>query len=104
MKKKILVAVMAVICLLSMVLVGCSNIQVNDIDTDVIKVFQDAIANSEAYETYYVRERIDTDPKNVTKNKRTEVMLNYQADDKSIEGVNNFKADFSIKNTESMVI
>lgn len=99
MKKKILVAVMAVICLLSMVLVGCSNIQVNDIDTDVIKVFQDAIANSEAYETYYVRERIDTDPKNVTKNKRTEVMLNYQADDKSIDGVNNFKANFSVKHT-----
>lgn len=31
-------------------------------------------------------------------------MLNYQTDDNSIEGINNFKADFSIKNTESMVI
>ncbi len=99
MKKKILVAVMAVICLLSMVLVGCSNIQVDNVDTDVIGVFQDAIANSEAYETYYVRERIDTDPKNITKNERTEVMLNYQADDKSIDGLNNFKANFSVKHT-----
>lgn len=90
---------MAVICLLSMVLVGCSNIQVDNVDTDVIGVFQDAIANSEAYETYYVRERIDTDPKNITKNERTEVMLNYQADDKSIDGLNNFKANFSVKHT-----
>ena len=47
MKKKILLAVVAIICLLSMVLAGCSNIKIENVDEDVIKVLQDAIANSE---------------------------------------------------------
>ena len=51
MKKKILLAVVAIICLLSMVLAGCSNIKIENVDEDVIKVLQDAIANSEQYST-----------------------------------------------------
>lgn len=47
MKKKILIAVIAVICLLSMVLAGCSNIKIENVDEDVIGVLQDAIKNSE---------------------------------------------------------
>ena len=69
MKKKILLAVIAVVCLLSMVLAGCSNIKIENVDTDVIGVIQDAIKNSETgYSTYYIREKFNTDPKNITTN------------------------------------
>ncbi len=103
MKKKILLAVIAVVCLLSMVLAGCSNIKIENVDTDVIGVIQDAIKNSETgYSTYYIREKFNTDPKNITTNERTEYMLNVQADDESIEGVNNTKINFSIKYTQGI--
>jgi len=103
MKKKILLAVIAVVCLLSMVLAGCSNIKIENVDTDVIGVIQDAIKNSETgYSTYYIREKFNTNPKNITTNERTEYMLNVQADDKSIEGVNNTKINFSIKYTQGI--
>lgn len=99
MKKKVIVAIMCLVCLLSVVLAGCSTINTTNIDEDVIQVFQEAIKKSESYETYYVREKQDTDPKNIAKNKRTEVMLNYQANDNAIDGVNNTKVNFSIKHT-----
>ncbi|MDE6566083.1 MAG: hypothetical protein K2L47_03315, partial [Clostridia bacterium] len=103
MKKKILIAVVGIVCLLSMVLAGCSNIKIENVDTDVINVMQDAINNSRVnYSTYYIRERYNTDPKNVAKNEMTEVMLNMQADDKSIEGVDNTKINFSIKYTKGI--
>ena len=103
MKKKILIAVIAVICLLSMVLAGCSNIKIENVDEDVIGVLQDAIKNSETnYSTYYIREKINSNPKNIATNERTEYMLNVQADDKSIEGVNNTKINFSIKYTKGI--
>lgn len=103
MKKKILLAVIAVVCLLSMVLAGCSNIKIENVDTDVIGVIQDAIKNSETgYSTYYIREKFNTNPKNITTNERTEYMLNVQADDESIEGVNNTKINFSIKYTQGI--
>lgn len=103
MKKKILIAVIGVICLLSMVLAGCSNIKIDNVDNDVIKVLQDAIKHSENdYQTYYIRERWDTDPKNMASNERTEYMLNYQADDKSITGVDNTKVHLSIKYTQGI--
>ncbi len=103
MKKKILIAVIAVICLLSMVLAGCSNIKIENVDEDVIGVLQDAIKNSETnYSTYYIREKFNSNPKNIATNERTEYMLNVQADDKSIEGVNNTKINFSIKYTKGI--
>ncbi len=103
MKKKVLIAVVALICLLSMVLAGCSNIKIENVDNDVIKVLQDAIKNSETnYSTYYIREKTNSDPKNITKNEMIEYMLNVQADDKSIEGVNNTKINFSIKYTKGI--
>ena len=76
MKKKILIAVIAVICLLSMVLAGCSNIKIENVDEDVIGVLQDAIKNSETnYSTYYIREKINSNPKNIATNERTEYMV-----------------------------
>ena len=103
MKKKVLIAVVALICLLSMVLAGCSNIKIENVDNDVIKVLQDAIKNSETnYSTYYIREKTNSDPKNITKNEMIEYMLNVQADDGSIEGVNNTKINFSIKYTKGI--
>lgn len=107
MKKKILIAVVAIICLLSMVLAGCSNIKIENVDEDVIKVLQDAIANSEQYSTYYIREKTNTNPKNIASNTMEEYLLNVQSDkdllDKEkVAGVDKTKINFSIKTTKGI--
>lgn len=96
MKKKILIAVICIVCLLSVILAGCT-IEVNDIDKDFIGVVNEAIKNSVEYKTFYIREEFNTDPANIASNETTEYLLNWQDDDKSIEGVNNTKVNFTIK-------
>ena len=107
MKKKILLAVVAIICLLSMVLAGCSNIKIENVDEDVIKVLQDAIANSEQYSTYYIREKTNTNPKDIASNTMVEYMLNVQSDKdlpekEKIAGVDKTKINFSVKTTKGI--
>lgn len=107
MKKKILIAVVAVICLLSMVLAGCSNIKIENVDEDVIKVLQDAIANSEQYSTYYIREKTNTNPKNIASNEMLEYLLNVQSDKdlpekEKVAGVDKTKINFSVKTTKGI--
>lgn len=103
MKKKIWIAVIAVISLLAMVLAGCSTVKINDVDKDVIGAFRKAIENSEKANTYYVREKIiDGDPKDIAKSEMTEYMLNVSEDDKSIKDVDNTKIEFSIRYTQGI--
>lgn len=102
MKKKILIAVVSVICLLSVILAGCSTIQIADIDKDFIGVINKAIQSSEKYTTFYIREKFNSDPTNIAINETTEYLLNWQADDKSIAGVDNTKVNLTIKHIKGI--
>lgn len=106
MKKKLLVVVLCLVCLISTLLAGCTPaIDVSNVEQNVIKVFQDAIAKSieDSADTYFIKEReIDGDPKDIAKAKMTEYKFNYVADDKSIEGVVNNKAQLDVIHTKGI--
>lgn len=105
MKKKILIAVVSVILILSAVLAGCASIDVTskeNIDKNVIKIFQDAIKKSEDTAkagNYYIKKlekEVDKEGKII---KTIEYKMNFKKDDKSIPGVDNTKLNLDIHHT-----
>ena len=99
-KKRLIIAVISVVLLLSVLFVGCTpkiDTSKENVNENVIQVLQNAITESIKQETYYVVKQDKSDDKNMIQYK-----LNVVKDDKTIDGKSNKKVKFDVIYTKGI--